>query len=222
VERALGTRMSPSSRRTTSSRNLRAPQFTSACRRPAASHWCCGISSAANVATWGSDPTADISLAEKRRRAIAHRNQRHARRQGRSKAGAAACSREGAHFPRGRPGIHRPLRSGLAQREAPAAMAQHVNPASIPLLEELPIAAIDTALVVRVLDPVRTEKPETASRVRGRIEAVLDAATVLGPSLSEGRGALSRLREAICHASSSSNAFASLRSGVPKPSVNQP
>jgi hypothetical protein len=47
-------------------------------------------------------------------------------------------------------------------------------------LGELPVAAIDTGLVVQVLDPIWATKPETASRVRGRIEAVLDAATVRG------------------------------------------
>jgi hypothetical protein len=42
---------------------------------------------------------------------------------------------------------------------------------------ELPVAAIDVGLVVQVLDPIWSDKPETASRVRGRIEAVLDACT---------------------------------------------
>ena len=50
----------------------------------------------------------------------------------------------------------------------------------LPTLGELPVSAIDTGLVVRVLDPIWTEKPETSGRVRGRIEAVLDAATVRG------------------------------------------
>jgi hypothetical protein len=41
----------------------------------------------------------------------------------------------------------------------------------------LPVAAIDTALVLRVLEPIWTKTPETAKRVRGRIESVLDWAT---------------------------------------------
>ena len=44
----------------------------------------------------------------------------------------------------------------------------------------LPVAAVDTALVVKVLDPIWSKKSETASRLRGRIEAVLDFATVRG------------------------------------------
>ena len=37
---------------------------------------------------------------------------------------------------------------------------------------------VDTNLIIRALDPIWTAKPETASRVRGRIETVLDWATV--------------------------------------------
>lgn len=44
----------------------------------------------------------------------------------------------------------------------------------------LPVQEVDTALVMRVLEPMWSEKPETASRLRGRIEAVLDWATVRG------------------------------------------
>jgi len=46
-----------------------------------------------------------------------------------------------------------------------------------PVLGELSVAAIDTALVLKVIEPIWTVKPETAARVRGRIEAVLDWAT---------------------------------------------
>ena len=40
--------------------------------------------------------------------------------------------------------------------------------------------AIDVGLVIKVLEPIWTTKPETASRVRGRIEAVLDWARARG------------------------------------------
>jgi integrase len=49
-----------------------------------------------------------------------------------------------------------------------------------PVVGELPVAAIDTALVMRCLEPMWRAKPETAKRVRGRIESVLDFATVRG------------------------------------------
>ena len=41
-----------------------------------------------------------------------------------------------------------------------------------PVLGSLSVQDIDTALVMRVLEPIWKEKTETASRVRGRIEAV--------------------------------------------------
>jgi integrase len=49
-----------------------------------------------------------------------------------------------------------------------------------PTLGDLPVAAIDTGLVVKVLQPIWTTKSETASRLRGRIESILDWATVRG------------------------------------------
>lgn len=49
-----------------------------------------------------------------------------------------------------------------------------------PVIGALPVAAIDTALVVKVLEPIWTKKNETASRLRGRMESVLDWAKVRG------------------------------------------
>ncbi|MGY4409115.1 integrase [Bradyrhizobium sp. LB7.1] len=54
-----------------------------------------------------------------------------------------------------------------------------------PLLGTLPVQSIDTALVMRVLDPVWSTKPETASRVRGRLESVIDAAKARGEYAGE-------------------------------------
>ena len=49
-----------------------------------------------------------------------------------------------------------------------------------PVFDSVPVSAIDTALVMKVLEPIWTTKTETASRLRGRIESVLDWATVRG------------------------------------------
>ena len=49
-----------------------------------------------------------------------------------------------------------------------------------PVLGELPIAAVDTEAVLAVLQPIWTTRTETASRVRGRIESILDAARAQG------------------------------------------
>jgi integrase len=55
-------------------------------------------------------------------------------------------------------------------------LAQYVHPT----IGDLPVAVIDTALVMRVLEPIWRTIPETASRVRGRIESVLDWAKARG------------------------------------------
>jgi len=46
-----------------------------------------------------------------------------------------------------------------------------------PAIGHLAVAEIDTGHITRVLEPIWTAKPETASRVRGRIESVLSYAT---------------------------------------------
>jgi integrase len=58
--------------------------------------------------------------------------------------------------------------------------AATLNAYAYPLIGALPVQAIDTALVLKVLEPIWTTKPETASRVRGRLENVLDWAKVRG------------------------------------------
>lgn len=66
-----------------------------------------------------------------------------------------------------------------------------------PKLGGLAVDAIDTALVVDVLEPIWTAKPETAGRVRGRVEAVLNWAAARGYRESENparwRGHLDKL-----------------------------
>ncbi|MFB9127401.1 site-specific integrase [Paraburkholderia dipogonis] len=49
-----------------------------------------------------------------------------------------------------------------------------------PIFDSRSVAAIDTTLVMKVLEPIWATKTETASRLRGRIESVLDWATVRG------------------------------------------
>ena len=49
-----------------------------------------------------------------------------------------------------------------------------------PVIGEVRVRDIDTAMIVRILQPIWTKKAETARRVRGRIKAILDAETVMG------------------------------------------
>lgn len=61
-----------------------------------------------------------------------------------------------------------------------------------PVFGEAPVQVIDTALVMKALEPIWRKKPETASRVRGRIEAVLDWAKAAGYREGENPAALAR------------------------------
>jgi integrase len=51
---------------------------------------------------------------------------------------------------------------------------------AFPVFGKLPVQDVDITLVLKVLEPIWTTKNETASRLRGRIESVLDWATVRG------------------------------------------
>jgi len=54
-----------------------------------------------------------------------------------------------------------------------------------PVIGDLPVADIGTAHVLQIVEPIWQDKPETASRVRGRIETLLDAAKARGYRESE-------------------------------------
>ena len=49
-----------------------------------------------------------------------------------------------------------------------------------PTIGEIPVSQIETAHVLHILEPIWKEKAETASRVRGRIETILDSAKARG------------------------------------------
>lgn len=49
-----------------------------------------------------------------------------------------------------------------------------------PVIGSLPVAEVDTGLVLQVLEPIWKDKTETATRLRGRIESVLAWATTRG------------------------------------------
>ena len=58
-----------------------------------------------------------------------------------------------------------------------------------PLFGTMPVSTVNTAQVLRVLQPIWTSKTETASRLRGRIEKVLDWAKVQGYRVGENPAA---------------------------------
>lgn len=66
-----------------------------------------------------------------------------------------------------------------------------------PLIGELPVQSVDTDLVLKVLEPIWTAKHETAGRLRGRIESILDYAKAReyreGENPARWRGHLDKL-----------------------------
>ena len=137
-------------------------------------------------ARWmGLGPVALYSLQEARKRALEARRLRHdgvdpiearrrARRQQQLEEAKAVTFKEcadsyiKAHRAGWRNAVH------TNQWETTLATYAH------PIIGALPVQAINIGLVVRILEPIWNLKPETASRLRGRIEAILDWAKVSG------------------------------------------
>ncbi len=80
-----------------------------------------------------------------------------------------------------------------------------------PKLEDISVQDVDVALVKKILEPIWTSKTETATRVRGRIESILDWATASeyrkGENPARWRGHLenllprpSKVRKVVHHA----------------------
>ena len=74
---------------------------------------------------------------------------------------------------------------------------QTIDSFAKPVIGHLPVGAVDTDLVLRVLEPIWNTKTETATRLRGRMEKVLDWAKALkhrtGDNPAAWRGNLDKL-----------------------------
>ena len=70
-----------------------------------------------------------------------------------------------------------------------------------PVIGSLPVQAVDTGLVLQILEPIWASKAETASRLRGRIENILDWAKARGYRAGENparwKGHLNQLLPAL-------------------------
>lgn len=71
-------------------------------------------------------------------------------------------------------------RAGWKSPKSLAAWEGTLRDYAYPILGKLPVAAVDTDLVMKALAPIWTTTPETASRLRGRLESILDYARVIG------------------------------------------
>jgi integrase len=69
-------------------------------------------------------------------------------------------------------------RSGWKNAKHASQWENTISTYASPLIGTLPVSEIDTGLIVKVLSPIWENKTETATRLRGRIESILDWATV--------------------------------------------
>src|SRR3954454_22399679 len=130
----------------------------------------------------GLGPFHTVSLAEAREKAQECRKLRlqqidpiRARKAGQTEARLAAAS--SVSFRECADRYVAAHRAGWRSAKHPKAWTGSLAAYVHPVLGDLPIQTIDTALVLKAVEPIWTEKPDTASRVRGRIESVLDWAT---------------------------------------------
>ena len=127
----------------------------------------------------------DVTLAEARDLAYARRKQRargvdpieHKRA---AKAAARVAQAKSKTFGQCVDLYIRAHRAGWRNEKHAAQWEATLSTYAGPVLGPLPVGTIDTGLVTDVLEPIWSTKPETASRLRGRVEAILDWAKVKG------------------------------------------
>jgi integrase len=71
-------------------------------------------------------------------------------------------------------------RAGWTNQKHNKQWIRSIETYAFPTIGHLPIAEVNTDHVLAILNPIWNEKPETADRVRGRIEAVITRAEALG------------------------------------------
>jgi integrase len=133
----------------------------------------------------GLGPYPVISLAEARGRAAEHRKQRH---DGIDPLAAKADQRQAQRLDAARAMTFEKCaaahiaahQAGWRHGKHEAQWRQSLTDYVFPVFGALPAHEVDVGLVMKALEPIWTAKPETASRVRGRIESVLDWATARG------------------------------------------
>jgi integrase len=133
----------------------------------------------------GLGPYPDVTLADAREKALALRRQR---LDGRDPITERRANRQQAALERARTITFRQAtqqyyaahRDGWRSALHAQVWLQSMRDYTWPVIGDLPVQAVDTGLILRALRPVWSERTETAKRVRGRIEAVLDYAASLG------------------------------------------
>ena len=150
----------------------------------------------------GLGPVALFGLAEARTRALDARRKRHegidpieARRAERARQRLDAA--KAITFRQCAESYVAAHRAGWRNEKHAAQWSATLSSYANPVIGGLPVQSVDTGLVLRVLEPIWSAKPETANRLRGRIESILDFAKARGHREGENparwRGHLDKL-----------------------------
>jgi len=129
----------------------------------------------------GLGPTHTVSLAQARAKALKARQVRldgidpiEARRAGQARPA------KGMTFEQCAAAYITAHKAGWKGAKSAAQWAASLQTYVYPIFGSLAVRAVDLAMIMRSVEPIWTVKPETASRVRQRIEAILGWATVHG------------------------------------------
>jgi integrase len=133
----------------------------------------------------GLGPLSDVPLAEARDRALAAREIRRAgkdpiaeREAARAEANLVAAKT--MSFDECATAYIAAHRAGWRNPKHAAQWSSTVATYCSPMFGKLPVQLVDVGLVMKAIGPLWATKPETASRVRGRVECILDWAKVSG------------------------------------------
>jgi integrase len=133
----------------------------------------------------GLGPTHTVSLAEARQKALEARKLRidginplKAKKQ--SQIAAALADAKMMTFDQCAEAYIKAHQASWTNAKHRAQWTNTLNTYASPVIGKLPVAEIDTGLVVKCLTPIWESKTETATRVRGRIESVLGWAATSG------------------------------------------
>jgi integrase len=137
----------------------------------------------------GLGPLHTVGLAEARERALAARKLRldgidplETRRAEKKRKAAEAAAEAAAlvTFKKAAEGYIAANRAGWRNEKHAWQWTATLEAHVYPVIGEVAVSAVDTGHIAKILEPIWTTKAETAARVRGRIETVLDYAKVHG------------------------------------------
>jgi integrase len=176
--------------------------YLSVDRRTGSRSWVFRYGQGRKLRNMGLGPTHTLSLAEARDKALACRKQR---LDGIDPLEAKRAKKQRQQLEAARTMTFRQCAEAFIEDQKPGwRNAKHAKQWSATLktyvydvFGDVPVQAVDVALVIKALKPIWQTKPETASRLRGRIEAALDWAKVhefrTGENPARWRGHLDKL-----------------------------